>query len=69
MVADETISKGVALVEGVVGEWLDDIEEIGAEFLVVAGIDGALNELNPVLGDEFAVLLAACLAKVVGLFE
>ena len=36
LIGDETVAVGVGLVEGVVGEGLDDVEKLGAEGLVVA---------------------------------
>ncbi len=67
LVADEPVAVGVRLVEGVVGERLDDVEELLAQVLAVAGVLTALLELGPLEGHDAAVLLACGLADRVGL--
>ena len=67
LVGDQAVAVGVALVEGVVGEGLDDVEQLVAELPAVAGGLAAGDELVPLVPDHLADLLAAGLAEVVGL--
>jgi hypothetical protein len=67
LVGDEPVAVGVGLVERVVGERLDDVEQRGAERLVVAGGHAAGYELLALGLDEGPDLLAAGLAQVVRL--
>ena len=69
LVGDEAVAVGVGLVKGVVGERLDDVEQLRAERLVVALLDTAGDELLALGGDQHPVLLAAGLAEVVRLLE
>ena len=69
LVGDQAVPVRVRLVEGVVGEVLDDVEQVGAERLAVAGGVAPLDELGPLLLHQLALLLAAGLAEVVGLGE
>ena len=59
----------MGLVEGVVGERLDDVEQLLAERLVVTLLHTARDELLPLRGDELTVLLAARLPQIVGFLE
>jgi len=69
LVGDEAVAVGVRLVEGVVGEGLDDVEQLSAQ-LVAVPLGGAAGfELLALGGNEDAVLLAAGLAEVVGLLQ
>ena len=69
LIGDEPVAVGVGLVEGVVGEGLDDVEEGRAERLAVAGGYATFDELDAFFGNESPVLLAARLAQIVGLGE
>ena len=67
LVGDVAVAVAVALVEGVVGELLDDAEHLGAQRSPVApGLDPG-HELLPLLGHGRADLLAHGLAQRVGL--
>ena len=59
----------MALVEGVVGERLDDVEQLGAELVAVSRRSTSCDELLSLSCNQLAILLAAGLSKVVGLFE
>ena len=67
LVSDEPVAVGVGLVEGVVGERFDDVEQLGAQSLLVPGGDAAGHELLALGLDERPVLLPARLAQVVRL--
>ncbi len=69
LVRDEAVAVRVALAERVVGERLDDVEQLRADGLAVAGRDARLDELLALARHQLADLLAACLAQVVGLGE
>ena len=59
----------MGLVEGVVGERLDDVEQLLAQCLAVTLRGTTGDELLPLRGDELTVLLATCLAQIVGFLE
>ncbi len=69
LVRDEAIAIGVALAERVVGERLDEVEQLRADLLSVPGRDAARDELLAFDRHQLADLLAACLAEVVGVGE
>ncbi len=69
LVGDEAVPEGVALVEGVVGELLDDVEQLFAEIAAVAGALAPGLEAVALLGHQLADLLPARFAQVVGLGE
>ncbi len=65
LVGDVAVPVGMALIEGVVGELLHGVEEFVTQLLAVPRGLTAPHEGGPLLRHEFAVLLAARLAKVV----
>ena len=67
LVGDQAVAVRVRLVEGVVGEGLDDVEEGGADGLAVALAHAPFHELLALDGHDRADLLPARLAQVVGL--
>ena len=69
LVRHQPVAIRVALVEGVVGEGLDDVEQLGAELVAVSRRSTSRDELLSLSCNQLAILLAAGLSKVVGLFE
>ena len=69
LVGDEAVAIGVALIEGVVGELLDDIEQLLAQRYSVPGGVTPTHEGGPLLLHELADLLAAGLPEVVSVCE
>jgi len=69
LVGDQAVPVGMGLVEGVVGERLDDVEQLLAQCLAVTLRGTTGDELLPLRGDELTVLLATCLAQIVGFLE
>ena len=59
----------MALIEGIVGELLDDVEHLVAECRPVTGGLAAPHKGGPLMLHEFPVLLAAGLPKVVCLSQ
>ena len=69
LVRDQAVSEGVALVEGVVRELLDDVEEFLAELAAVSrGLDTSLERVT-LRGHHLPDLLSDGLPEIVGLGE
>ena len=51
LIRHEAIAIGVALVEGIVSEGLDDVEQRGTERVAIARGHTTLHELDPLLGN------------------
>ncbi len=67
LICDQAVAVGVALVEGVVSELLDDAEQFLTERTPVAGLLATADETVAFLLHHLANLLATGLAEVVGL--
>ncbi len=69
LIRDKAVAVRVGLVEGIVGERLDDVEQPLAQCLVVTLLDTTGNEFLPLRCDQLAILLATCLSQIVGFLE
>ena len=69
LVGDQAVAVRMALVEGVVGELLDDVEQFLAQGRAVAGGVAAAHEGRTLLLHELPYLLATGLPEVVGLCQ
>ena len=69
LIGDQAVPVGVALVEGIVSELLDDVEHLIAESRPVTGGLAAPHKGGPLLFHEFPVLFPASLPKVVRLSQ
>ena len=69
LIRDEAVAERMALVEGIVGELLNNIEQFDAHLPVVTGPDHTFFEAIAGCLHDRADLLTHCLSEVVGFGE